>query len=47
MSVVDVDLNHPMAGKTLDFEVDVVEVREATAEEIAHGHVHGDGGVQH
>jgi FKBP-type peptidyl-prolyl cis-trans isomerase SlyD len=47
MSVVDVDLNHPMAGKTLDFEVDVVDVREATAEELAHGHVHGDGGVQH
>jgi FKBP-type peptidyl-prolyl cis-trans isomerase SlyD len=47
MSVVDVDLNHPMAGKTLEFDVDVVEVREATAEEIQHGHVHGDGGVQH
>jgi FKBP-type peptidyl-prolyl cis-trans isomerase SlyD len=47
MSVVDVDLNHPMAGKTLDFEVDVVDVREATAEELAHGHVLGDGGVQH
>lgn len=47
MSVVDVDLNHPMAGKTLGFDVEIVEVREASAEEKAHGHVHGDGGVQH
>jgi FKBP-type peptidyl-prolyl cis-trans isomerase SlyD len=47
MSVVDVDLNHPMAGKTLSFEVEIVEVREASGEEKAHGHVHGEGGVQH
>lgn len=47
MSVVDVDLNHPMAGKDLHFAIDVVEVREASAEEIAHGHVHGEGGHQH
>jgi FKBP-type peptidyl-prolyl cis-trans isomerase SlyD len=47
MSVVDVDLNHPMAGKSLDFEVEIIEVRAATEEEIAHGHVHGEGGVQH
>lgn len=40
MSVVDVDLNHPMAGKTLRFEVDVIDVREASEEEIAHRHVH-------
>jgi FKBP-type peptidyl-prolyl cis-trans isomerase SlyD len=47
MSVVDVDLNHPMAGKTLDFAVEVLDVREASAEELEHGHVHGEGGVAH
>lgn len=47
MSVVDVDLNHPMAGKDLHFDIDVVDVREATAEELEHGHVHGDGGHHH
>ncbi len=47
MSVVDVDLNHPMAGKDLHFDVEIVEVREATPEELEHGHVHGDGGHQH
>ena len=44
MSVVDVDLNHPMAGKDLHFDIEIVEVREASAEELEHGHVHGDGG---
>ena len=47
LSVVDVDLNHPMAGKTLVFDVEVLDVRDATAEEKDHGHVHGEGGVQH
>ena len=47
MSVVDVDLNHPMAGKDLDFDIEIVEVREASEEEIAHGHVHGEGGHEH
>ena len=47
VSVVDVDLNHPMAGKDLRFEIEIVDVREASAEEIEHGHVHGDGGHQH
>jgi FKBP-type peptidyl-prolyl cis-trans isomerase SlyD len=47
MSVVDVDLNHPMAGKNLHFDIEVVDVREASAEEIEHGHVHGDGGHHH
>ena len=47
MSVVDVDLNHPMAGKDLHFDIEVVDVREASAEELEHGHVHGDGGHHH
>lgn len=47
VSVVDVDLNHPMAGRSLHFEVEVLEVRAATAEEIAHRHVHGPGGHEH
>ncbi|KAF1714408.1 peptidylprolyl isomerase [Pseudoxanthomonas yeongjuensis] len=47
MSVVDVDLNHPMAGKDLHFDVEIVDVREASAEELEHGHVHGDGGHHH
>lgn len=47
MSVVDVDLNHPMAGRDLRFAIEIVDVREASAEEIEHGHVHGEGGHQH
>jgi FKBP-type peptidyl-prolyl cis-trans isomerase SlyD len=46
-SVVDVDLNHPMAGQTLHFDLEIVEVREASEEELAHGHVHGPGGHHH
>ncbi len=44
---VKMDGNHPLAGVTLNFDVKVVEVREATAEEVEHGHVHGAGGHQH
>ncbi|MEQ8954352.1 MAG: peptidylprolyl isomerase [Gammaproteobacteria bacterium] len=40
---VTIDANHPMAGLTLHFEVEVVEVRDATSQEIEHGHVHSDG----
>jgi FKBP-type peptidyl-prolyl cis-trans isomerase SlyD len=46
-TVVDVDLNHPMAGKVLQFQVEIVDVREAEPVEIEHGHVHGEGGAQH
>lgn len=45
--VVDVDTNHPLAGKTLSFDLEVVSVRDASAEEIAHGHAHGVGGHHH
>lgn len=45
--VVDVDTNHPLAGETLTFEVEIAEVREASAEEQAHGHAHGPGGHHH
>ena len=45
--VVDIDANHPMAGATLSFEIEVVEVRAAGPEELAHGHVHGAGGHHH
>ncbi|QDU57815.1 FKBP-type peptidyl-prolyl cis-trans isomerase [Aeoliella mucimassa] len=45
--MVTVDANHPLAGQTLNFDITVREVREATADEIAHGHIHGPGGHQH
>ncbi|MDO4426764.1 MAG: peptidylprolyl isomerase [Moraxella sp.] len=45
--VVIVDGNHPLAGETLTFDVEIVEVRAATADEIAHGHAHGAGGHHH
>jgi len=44
---VDVDMNHPFAGKTLQFDVNINTVRDATTEEINHGHAHGIGGHQH
>lgn len=47
MSVVDVDFNHPLAGKTLAFELELIERRAASAEELAHGHAHGPGGIEH
>ncbi len=47
MSTIDVDLNHPMAGKLLHFDVKLLEVRDASAEEIKHGHAHPPGGEPH
>lgn len=44
---VEVDANHPMAGIDLYFEVEVMSMRDASAEEIQHGHVHGPGGHHH
>lgn len=44
---IDVDTNHPLAGIELQFDIDIKEVREATEEELAHGHAHGLGGHQH
>jgi len=41
------DANHPLAGETLKFAVEIKDVREATKEELEHGHVHGPGGHQH
>ncbi len=44
---VIIDGNHPLAGVTLNFDVTIREVRDASAEELEHGHVHGEGGHQH
>lgn len=44
---VTVDGNHPLAGQTLHFAVEVTEVRDASLEELTHGHVHGPGGHHH
>lgn len=44
---VDLDMNHPLAGKNLVFNVEVADIREATAEELQHGHAHGPGGHHH
>jgi len=46
-NVVTVDFNHALAGKSLTFNVEIVEIRDATEEEIAHGHAHGPGGHHH
>ena len=44
---VTVDFNHALAGESLTFNVEIVEIRDATEEEISHGHAHGPGGVNH
>jgi FKBP-type peptidyl-prolyl cis-trans isomerase SlyD len=44
---ITVDANHELAGVELNFDVEIMEVRNATNEEISHGHVHGPGGHHH
>jgi len=44
--IVVADLNHPMAGKTLNFDIEILNVRPATEEELSHGHSHGADGTQ-
>ena len=44
---VTVNFNHPLAGRELEFDVELLDVRDATPEEVSHGHVHGPGGHHH
>ncbi len=44
---IDVDGNHPLAGKQLTFDVEITDIRDASEEELEHRHVHGPGGHQH
>lgn len=44
---ITIDGNHPLAGEALTFDVEILDIRDASAEEIAHGHIHGQGGHHH
>lgn len=44
---ITLDGNHPLSGQDLTFDIEITEVREATEEEVAHGHAHGEGGHHH
>lgn len=44
---ITLDLNHPLSDMELHFDIEVMDIREATDEEVAHGHVHGEGGHHH
>jgi FKBP-type peptidyl-prolyl cis-trans isomerase SlyD len=44
---IDIDTNHPLAGKTVVFDISIIDVRAASAEELSHGHAHGVGGHHH
>ena len=44
---VRVDGNHPLAGQTLQFSIEIMGIRDATSEELKHGHAHGEGGHHH
>jgi len=47
LSEITVDANHPLAGVELNFAVEVMSIRDATSDELSHGHVHGPGGHHH
>jgi FKBP-type peptidyl-prolyl cis-trans isomerase SlyD len=44
---ITIDGNHPLAGMPLNFDIEIIDVRPATAEELDHGHIHGAGGHHH
>jgi FKBP-type peptidyl-prolyl cis-trans isomerase SlyD len=44
---ITIDFNHPLAGKNLNFDIELIDVRDATKEELEHGHIHGPGGHHH